>query len=183
VRLRLDANGAWPASTARAVLRSLAGMPVESVEEPLAEPEVPQLARLRAASPVPIALDESLAHLGDEAVVALRPVDRVVLKPMARGGLRRALHFVRRAEAAGLECVVTTTVDSAVGTLAAAHLAAALPQAGQLAHGLATSGWLARDVAAVPAVRGGCLRLASGPGLGVEPQSSSPASSSSTISS
>lgn len=170
VRLRLDANGAWPPSVARRFLRALAGLPVESLEEPLADPDVAGLARLRAVSPVPIALDESLARLGEDPVLRHHPVDRLVLKPMARGGLRRALDLARRAEAAGLACVVTTTVDTAVGTLAAAHLAAALPGAARVAHGLATSGWLVRDLAAVPRARGGELRLPGGPGTGAAPQ-------------
>lgn len=170
VSLRLDANGAWPASVARAILRALEGLSVESVEEPLANPDVAGLARLRAVSPVPIALDESAARLGEEVTLARRPVDRLVLKTMALGGLRRALTLARRAEVAGMGCVVTTTVDSAVGTLAAAHLASALSGAEQVAHGLATSGWLARDVARGPIVQGGAWRLPGSPGLGEGPR-------------
>jgi len=170
VRLRLDANGAWPCSVARQFLRALDGLPVESVEEPLARADAPTLARLQGVSPVPIAVDESAGRLGDEVLLTGRPAARVVVKPMVRGGLRRALDFARRAEAAGLTCVVTTTVDTAVGTLAAAHLAAALPGRSGVAHGLATSTWLARDLAPPPVIQGGLLRLPPGPGLGVVPR-------------
>jgi len=95
------------------------------------------------------------------------PVRRVVLKPMVQGGLVPALALARRAREAGVECVVTTTVDSAVGVTAALHLAAAV--ANDLAHGLATSAWLESDVGNPPQPTGGVLRLADRPGLGCVP--------------
>jgi L-alanine-DL-glutamate epimerase-like enolase superfamily enzyme len=66
-----------------------------------------------------------------------------------------------------VECVVTTTVDSAVGVAAALHLAAAV--ANDLAHGLATSAWLTRDVGGVPIVARGVMWLGGGLGLGCRP--------------
>jgi len=78
--------------------------------------------------------------MGADTVFDQKPVRRVVLKPMVLGGLVSALALARRAREVGVECVVTTTVDSAVGVTAALHLAAAV--ANDLAHGLATSsGW------------------------------------------
>ena len=59
-RLRLDANRAWGFEEARRVVADLQGLPVESLEEPLAEPRIAHLARLQAEAPFSIALDESL---------------------------------------------------------------------------------------------------------------------------
>ena len=48
-----------------------------------------------------------------------------------------------------------------------AHLAAAI--APDMAHGLATSSWLARDVASAPAIENGRLLLPAAGGLGLVP--------------
>lgn len=164
VSLRLDANRAWDAADAHDFLSALAGLPVESIEDPLAVPDREGLRRLQAGSSFPVAADESLFLLGAEALLVEPPVRRIVLKPMVHGGLRPALALAQRAHGAGAECVVTTTVDSAVGVRAALHLAAAV--ANGLAHGLATSSWLANDVGDPPRVAGGHMRVGDEPGLG-----------------
>jgi o-succinylbenzoate synthase len=167
VSLRLDANCAWNEKEAGDFLGALAGLLVESVEDPLANPDMERWCRLQAAVPFPLAADESLRIMGADAVFSQSPVRRVILKPMVLGGLVSALALARRAREAGMECVVTTTVDSAVGVTAVLHLAAAV--ANDLAHGLATSVWLAGDVGNPPLPAGGMLRLADCPGLGCIP--------------
>lgn len=167
VSLRLDANCAWNEKDAEDFLGALAGLPVESVEDPLASPDRAGWCRLQSMVPFPLAADESLRIMGADAVFSQPPVRRMVLKPMVLGGVVSALALARRAREAGVECVVTTTVDSAVGVAAALHLAAAV--ANDLAHGLATSAWLLRDVGKAPLVAGGVLRLGSDPGLGCCP--------------
>jgi len=143
--LRLDANGAWRLNQAQRFIEQLDGLPVESLEEPLARPNIAGLRYLQALAPFPLAVDESLARLGADALLASAAVRRLVLKPMALGGVRPAYALARRAAEAGMECVATSTVDSMVGVAAAMHLAAALDN--ELAHGVATASWLARDVA------------------------------------
>jgi o-succinylbenzoate synthase len=167
VALRLDANRAWSEREAEDFLRALAGLPVESVEDPLANPDMERWCRLQAEVPFPLAADESLRIMGADAVFGPRPARRVVLKPMVLGGLMSALALAHRAHETGVECVVTTTVDSAVGVAAALHLAAAV--ANDLAHGLATSAWLTRDVGGAPIVARGVMWLGGGLGLGCRP--------------
>jgi len=95
-------------------------------------------------------------------------VARFVLKPMAHGGLRSVLDLARRAETVGIESVITTSVESAVGVAACLHLAAALNNG--LAHGLATSEWLKSDVAVPIPIAKGRMRVPVASGLGVEPR-------------
>jgi o-succinylbenzoate synthase len=168
VSLRLDANRAWNEKEAADFLGALTGLPVESVEDPLANPDRAGWLRLQAELIFPLAADESLRIMGMDAVFDQPPVRRVVLKPMVLGGLAPALALARRAREKGVECVVTTTVDSAVGVTAALHLAAAV--ANDLAHGLATSAWLLRDVGVAPLVARGVLQVRGDPGLGCCPE-------------
>jgi o-succinylbenzoate synthase len=166
-RLRLDANGAWDMSRAEAFLERLRRLPVESLEEPLASPEPASLRSLQSRVPWPLALDESLARWPLEWCLVDPPVRRLVLKPMVLGGVLPGLRLAEAARAAGLESVVSTTVDSAAGVRAALHLAAAVD--GPLVHGLATSGWLQQDVGAPPPVQEGAMSLDGGNGLGFVP--------------
>lgn len=167
IALRLDANRAWSLPDARRFIAGVADLPLEMLEEPLVQPDLTALASLQALTEVPLALDESLPELGLELVLAAAPVQRLVLKPMCAGGLQMPLETARLAREAGMACVVTTSVDSAVGALAALHLAAALNNG--LHHGLATSDWLAQDVGCAPHPELGTLTVSERPGLGFIP--------------
>lgn len=167
-QLRLDANRAWHEADAARFLKACAGLPIEMFEEvlanPLSDPQTGALRRLQAACAFPLALDESLTRCALDALCAAPPVHRLVLKPPRFGGPRPTLKIAERAAAAGLQCVITSSIDSACGVLAAAHLAAALDNG--LAHGLATSSWLAADTGTPPTVSNGRLTLPARPGLG-----------------
>lgn len=166
ISLRLDANCAWDETTARHFLASCVGLPVESCEEPLRAPTAPALARLQADLPFSLAVDESF-HLVDDIFFADPPVRRLILKPPRHGGPLPTIDVFLRARAAGIECVVTSSLESACGVLAAAHLAAAV--APGLAHGLATSACFASDTGLAPDIRSGHLHLPEHPGIGFKP--------------
>jgi o-succinylbenzoate synthase len=167
VKLRLDANGGWTSANAAPALGALMSADIELCEQPLppGRPERwPALARFCR-----LAADESCADAGEVGTLLDGgALHALVLKPAVLGGLTRALALATRARRAGVESIVTTALEGAVGRAAAAHLAAAVRS--PLAHGLATGGLLASDVCADPlAPRGGRIVLAAVPGLGVEP--------------
>lgn len=148
VKLRLDVNGAWTEAAALHFIQGLAVLPIEALEEPLSIPDRAALQRLQAVAAFPLALDETLALLDRENWLEAPVVRRLVLKPTLLGGPLAAYALACRARQAGLECVATTALESAAGTWAACHLAAALDN--NLAHGLATGAWLAADVGNLP---------------------------------
>lgn len=170
VTLRLDANGAWDESGARAMIEGLADLPIESLEEPLGMPDPDALARLQGFAPFSIALDESLAR-SPRSVERLAstglPVHRAILKPATIGGPRQGLALARALIGQGKEIVVTSILDAAPGLWASAQLACLLPT--DLAHGLGTAGWLARDLGAGPPIAGGRIQIPPTPGTGFEP--------------
>ncbi len=168
-RMRVDANGAWSEEVATRALERLAQIGVEYVEQPVAATNLSAMARLRERALVPIAADESLRGEADAArLIERRAADLLVVKPAVAGGLRAAWRIAAAARDAGLEVVVTSSLDSAVAVASALQLAAALP--GPLpACGLATSALLERDLASALPVQDGSLLLPNGPGLGVVP--------------
>lgn len=168
-RLRLDANGGFCEAEARAAIRDLAPLDIEMIEQPVPAADVAGLARLRALGQVPIAADEAIASpAAAERIFQARAADVAVLKPAALGGPSRALETARIASDAGCAVIVTSLLDTALGVVAAAHVAAALP-AGRPADGLATGGLFEADVANGPVIEGGRLVLPTEPGLGIAP--------------
>ncbi len=168
VKLRLDANGAWAEAAAIEIIGALAPLDIELDEQPTSPEDTSALRRVREAVTTPLAADEGADSL-DAAlrVLSADAADIIVLKPARIGGPRACLVLPRVAAfAAGF--LVTTTIDTGVGTAAALQVAASLP--GQrYAHGLATASLLEHDLlrAALPIERG-FMRLPDAPGLGVE---------------
>jgi L-alanine-DL-glutamate epimerase-like enolase superfamily enzyme len=117
VALRADANGAWRTpEEALANLRVLAPAGLELCEEPVHG--VDALRAVRAASPVPIAMDET-DDPGSGAT------DLVCLK-ITRGGITGVLRDAAAARAAGSEVYLASTYDGRRGITAAVHVASAL---------------------------------------------------------
>ena len=163
VSLRLDANGAWDRPTAKRVVDQLAREGIEYLEQPLPAADLAGHAELRGHG-VDIAVDESIAEQSVADVIDAEAADVVICKPMVMGGPRRTVKLAATARSAGIEPVVTTTVDGVVARTAAVHVAAAIPDI--TACGVATGSLLATDLAADPlSISDGRARLPSGNGL------------------
>lgn len=142
-KIRLDANGAWDVAQAVDAIARLdrAAQGLEYVEQPVAT--VADLARVRKATRVAIAADESIRRADDPFEVArLNAADIAVLKVQPLGGVRAALDI---AGDINMPVVVSSAVETSVGISAGLALAAALPEL-EYACGLATTDLLAGDV-------------------------------------
>jgi len=144
LQLRVDANGAWSRGDARLAIDAFPDL--EYVEQPLDPDDLDGHADLRDRAE--IALDETLRDHSIAEVADASAADVVVLKPMVLGGVDRAWTAAERARAAGIDPVVTTTIDGAVARTAAVHLAAALGV--ERACGLATADRIETDLAPDP---------------------------------
>jgi len=163
VALRADANGAWDAETAREAVDAFSTLDLDYLEQPLPAADISGHAALRGRG-VDIALDETLATATPRAVLDADAADVLVLKPMALGGPARTHAVAERARAAGVDPVVTTTVDAAPARAAAVHVAAAIPEVRPC--GLATADALATDLCLDPVpVVDGCVTVPDGPGV------------------
>jgi O-succinylbenzoate synthase len=147
VRLRIDANGAWDVETAVVTIGRMAASDLEFVEQPVAS--LDDLAAVRRRVDVAVAADESVRTVEDARRLArAAAADVLVLKVQPLGGVRAAL---RVAEAAGVDAVVTSMLETSVGLAAGLALAAALPRL-PYACGLGTATLLAADVVRDPLV-------------------------------
>lgn len=166
IELRVDVNGAWTREQAIEALDGLAALNVSYIEQPLPTAELGVHAGLRDNG-VDIALDESLAAHDVEDIIEADAADVLILKPMVLGGPDRTVSVARRCREAGIEPVLSTTIDAVVARVGAVHTAAAIPDIRPC--GLATGDRLATDLARDPApVRNGHIRVPQKPGLGFD---------------
>lgn len=140
ITLRVDANGAFDTRTAPEVLKRLAELEVESIEQPVAPGLYEVMAELCEASPLPIALDEDLIGLNthDAKTDLLDQVQpqRIVIKPSLVGGWAAAEEWIALANARNIGWWVTSALESSIGLNAIAQWTATLDSRG--AQGLGT---------------------------------------------
>ena len=170
-KLRLDAAGAWNPAWAIEHLRALWRHDIEHVAEPIpASRPLAELGAFRRASPVPIALGESLRDVESLArALALRVADAILVDAPRAGGPDRAAAMIRAAEDAGVPVSVASRGQGAIGTAVALHLAAILPEPAP-DSAIPLDAPPGGDLAPMPAMeRGAVARLPRGGGLGVSP--------------
>jgi L-alanine-DL-glutamate epimerase-like enolase superfamily enzyme len=160
--LRVDANTAWTAKQAIALLPLLVECGVELIEQPLRPDDYDGMRLLRERSSIPIVADESCRVAADVPRLA-GCVDGVNIKLEKCGSLREALRIVHVARAHNLKVMVGCMLSSTLAIAAAMQLAP-------------LADWLDLDGAALlendpfdgPALRpDGRLTLNQAPGLGV----------------
>jgi muconate cycloisomerase len=168
-RVRIDANQAWDEPVARRVIERFEAAGVELIEQPVAQHDHAALARLSRRFRVPLMADEAVATPADAFMLAqARACDVFALKIAKSGGLSATARVAAVAEAAGIQLYGGTMLEGAIGTLASAHLFAALPQ--PLAYGTELFGPLLLEddvVTERPAYADFALSVPRKPGLGV----------------
>ncbi|NGN63633.1 dipeptide epimerase [Streptomyces sp. A7024] len=171
VELSLDANEGYDYGTAARTLRAMADAGLDLIEQPLPHWDVAGLARLRGQTGVRVMADESMQSPHDALELIRRDaVDVLNIKILKVGGLYRARQIAALAEAAGLAVKIGTMPELGIATLAAVHLAAALPHATVPAD---LVGPLLVDQeplapTAFAAATGGWVKVPTGAGLGHE---------------
>lgn len=131
LQLRVDANGAFSADEALAVMENLHAFTLHSMEQPCPASDRAGLARVAEQGVIPTALDESLIGVTDplerDALLdEVRP-QYIVLKPSLLGGFRSSEDWIQRAESRGIGWWITSALEGSVGLSAIAQWASSLP--------------------------------------------------------
>ncbi len=136
ITIRVDANGAFTAQQAPAVLDRLAQYDVHSIEQPIKQGHWQEMAALCETTPVPIALDEELIGLYEleqrmDCLKTIKP-QYIILKPALIGGFISSRSWINLAESAHAGWWVTSALESNVGLNAIAqftyNLGVTMPQ-------------------------------------------------------
>ncbi|CAH0159225.1 L-Ala-D/L-Glu epimerase [Peribacillus sp. Bi96] len=130
VKIRIDANQGWTTKQAISIIHELEEkrVDIDLVEQPVQAHDIEGLKEIRRCVQVPIMADESLFSPRDAMrLLNEHAVDFLNIKLMKTGGIRRALQIADMAEAAGVECMIGSMMESSISVAAAAHLATAHP--------------------------------------------------------
>jgi L-alanine-DL-glutamate epimerase-like enolase superfamily enzyme len=119
--LQVDVNEAWSADEAMDALAQLGPLGVQYCEQPLPAGDGAGT-RVKAASPIPLYVDEDCHTVGDVPACADR-AHGINVKLAKSGGIREALRMVHAARALGLGCMLGCMVESGLGIAAGAQIA------------------------------------------------------------
>ena len=164
-----DANQGFGVDEALRYVRAVADCGLDFFEQPVDAHNLDAMARVAAATGVPIAADEGIHSRDDIERHHERQAARgASLKAIKLGGLRALLEASRLCDRLGMQVNISCkTGESSVASAAAVHVAAVAPA---IAWGLTvTSPGLAEDVVVEPLrIANGHVEVPSGPGLGIE---------------
>ncbi|STQ43846.1 o-succinylbenzoate synthase [Ewingella americana] len=124
LRLRLDANRSWTPAKAEAFARYVAPAlrsRIAFIEEPCQTRE--QSREFARASGIAIAWDESVREAGFE-IRAEEGLAAIIIKPTLTGSLTRCRELIAKAHRAGLEAVISSSIESSLGLTQLARMAA-----------------------------------------------------------
>lgn len=166
----VDPNGCWDYRTAVGGIKELEAMGVRIVEQPLDRRDTRGMASLvERATTLRVMADEGVCQPFDAiAAVNARSCDSVSVKLGKAGGLHAAVQVAAIATHGGLRCYGGTAIETSIGTAAAAHVFASVPDL-ELGCELIGPLLLRDDLTVTPArYEHGHLIVPQGPGLGVE---------------
>jgi len=121
VPLQVDVNEYWSVDEAIEALPQLGGLGVEYCEQPLPAGD-PGGAQVKAASPIPIYVDEDCHTLADVAACAER-AHGINIKLSKSGGIREAVRMAHAARALGLGVMLGCMTESGLGISAGVQIA------------------------------------------------------------
>ena len=139
---RLDANRAWTLEDAIEFCTRVGPDKIEYIEEPVANAN--DHAEFIKASPIPLALDETLVE-NDFSQINLNGVKAIVLKPSLLGGFKATEKLIDIAKDNGILPVLSSTFESGIGVRSIALFAAKTGLL-NIAAGLDTLKWFGQDV-------------------------------------
>src|SRR5579864_7472757 len=164
-----DANQGFGVDQTLRYVAALGDCALDFFEQPVHAHDLDGMARVAAATCVPIGADEGIHSLDDiERHHARKAAAGVSLKAIKLGGLRAEHEACRRCDRLGMKVNLSCkTGESSIASAAALHLAVTVPA---LAWGLTlTNSRLAEDVTAAPLrVEAGHIVVPDRPGLGIE---------------
>ncbi len=147
--IRLDANGAFSNAEVREKLRRLSKYKIHSIEQPIKQGNLAEMAILCKETPIPIALDEELVGVNlyeqkEELVSSVKP-QYLILKPSLLGGFKHCEEWIEIANKYNVGWWVTSALESNIGLNAIAQWAYTLNS--KLPQGLGTGQLYTNNIA------------------------------------
>lgn len=125
IELRVDANGAFQPSEALDKLKILSDLDLHSIEQPIKQGQIQEMASLCENTSLPIALDEELIGVFNvtkkqELLQTINP-QYIILKPSLVGGFKGSDEWINFAENKNIGWWITSALESNIGLNAIAQ--------------------------------------------------------------
>ena len=160
IELRVDANGAFHPNNALEKLKRLSDLDIHSIEQPIKQGQISEMADLCAKTPLPIALDEELIGVfssteKEKILTEINP-QYIILKPSLVGGFAGSLEWIKFAEQRKIGWWITSALESNIGLNAIAQFTYTLKS--KLPQGLGTGGLFTNNFNSPLLVKNGTLQ-------------------------
>jgi o-succinylbenzoate synthase len=159
IELRVDANGGFTPKNALEKLKILSELDLHSIEQPIKQGQLQEMAGLCEKTPLPIALDEELIGVFSteekQQVIATVKPQFIILKPSLVGGFGGSKEWIDIAENKKVNWWITSALESNVGLNAIAQFTHTLQN--KLPQGLGTGSLFTNNVESPLEVKQGTL--------------------------
>ena len=160
IELRVDANGAFNPKNALEKLHRLSALEIHSIEQPIQQGQVQEMAELCSKTPLPIALDEELIGVFSseqkKKLIATIAPQYIILKPSLIGGFAGSEEWINFAQQYNCGWWITSALESNVGLNAIAQFTYTLQS--NLPQGLGTGGLFTNNFTSPLEVKNGTLQ-------------------------
>jgi o-succinylbenzoate synthase len=160
IELRVDANGAFLPENALEKLKTLSELDLHSIEQPIKQGQLQEMAKLCEETPLPIALDEEL--IGVFSVEDKRKVihtvnpQYIILKPSLIGGFAGSTEWINLAQENNSGWWITSALESNIGLNGIAQFTYTLQS--NLPQGLGTGSLFTNNIQSPLEVKKGTLQ-------------------------
>ena len=142
IEIRVDANGGFSPDEALSKLNQLHKFDLHSIEQPIKQQQIAEMAELCQQTPFPIALDEELIGVfslddKEDLLTKIKP-QYIILKPSLVGGFQGTQEWISLAEKLNIGWWITSALESNIGLNAIAQFTFTLNSS--LPQGLGTGG-------------------------------------------
>ncbi|MGJ8744709.1 o-succinylbenzoate synthase [Polaribacter sp.] len=160
IELRVDANGAFNSKNALEKLKRLAALEIHSIEQPIKQGQVQEMAELCSKTPLPIALDEELIGVfsseDKKALLETIQPQFIILKPSLIGGFAGSTEWIKLANNNNCGWWITSALESNIGLNAIAQFTYTLQS--KMPQGLGTGGLFINNFDSPLVVKNGTLQ-------------------------
>jgi len=159
IELRVDANGAFSPNEALEKLKRLSEFEIHSIEQPIKQGQINEMADLCSKTPLPIALDEELIGVFNvtnkqELLQIINP-QYIILKPSLVGGFKGSEEWIALAKKNKIGWWITSALESNIGLNAIAQWT--YKQKNEMPQGLGTGSLFTNNIVSPLQVEKGCL--------------------------
>ncbi|MEM1124582.1 MAG: enolase C-terminal domain-like protein, partial [Bacteroidota bacterium] len=130
IEIRVDANGAFSPDSALEKLKKLAAYELHSIEQPIRQGQLQEMAELCQQTPLPIALDEELIGVftsgGKRKIIDIIQPQYLIFKPSFIGGFKGTQEWIDLCDEYNTFWWMTSALESNIGLNAIAQWTATL---------------------------------------------------------